>query len=112
MEFVEGAARLRGSAKALDIWRLETKLEVPSIHSIYRSNVAALDVDAKKHHFNLQTNFYEFAGGSPSKQVQGAISDRRGTSSIQKQQFESIRKRQEVQKSSLKGKKQTPGRGT
>jgi len=28
MEFVEGAARLRGSAKALDIWRLETKLEV------------------------------------------------------------------------------------
>lgn len=27
MEFVEGAARLRGSAKALDIWRIETKIE-------------------------------------------------------------------------------------
>eukprot|EP00438_Fugacium_kawagutii_P000620 Skav224342 [mRNA] locus=scaffold2411:43913:44588:- [translate_table: standard] len=24
-EFIEGAARLRGGAKALDIWRLETK---------------------------------------------------------------------------------------
>ena len=28
MEFIEGAARLRGNAKALDIWRIETKLEV------------------------------------------------------------------------------------
>mmetsp|Transcript_7785 Transcript_7785/g.17968 ORF Transcript_7785/g.17968 Transcript_7785/m.17968 type:complete len:629 (+) Transcript_7785:68-1954(+) len=28
MEFIDGAARLRGSAKALDIWRMETKLEV------------------------------------------------------------------------------------
>ncbi|CAJ1353036.1 unnamed protein product, partial [Effrenium voratum] len=28
MEFVEGASRLRGRAKTLDIWRLETKLEV------------------------------------------------------------------------------------
>ena len=27
-EFIEGAARLRGSAKALDVWRLETKVEV------------------------------------------------------------------------------------
>mmetsp|Transcript_28529 Transcript_28529/g.66111 ORF Transcript_28529/g.66111 Transcript_28529/m.66111 type:complete len:617 (+) Transcript_28529:53-1903(+) len=27
-EFIEGAAKLRGSAKALDIWRMETKLEV------------------------------------------------------------------------------------
>ncbi|CAK9022352.1 unnamed protein product [Durusdinium trenchii] len=27
-EFIEGAARLRGGAKALDIWRIETKLEV------------------------------------------------------------------------------------
>lgn len=27
-EFIEGAARLRGSAKAVDIWRLETKMEV------------------------------------------------------------------------------------
>lgn len=27
-EFIEGAARLRGSAKALDIWRIETKVEV------------------------------------------------------------------------------------
>lgn len=27
-EFIEGASRLRGSAKAVDIWRLETKLEV------------------------------------------------------------------------------------
>ena len=27
MEFVEGAARLRGGAKALDIWRIESKLE-------------------------------------------------------------------------------------
>ena len=27
MEFIEGAARLKGSAKALDIWRLETKVE-------------------------------------------------------------------------------------
>lgn len=27
-EFIEGAARLRGGAKALDIWRLETKVEV------------------------------------------------------------------------------------
>ncbi|CAJ1386040.1 unnamed protein product [Effrenium voratum] len=27
-EFIEGAARLRGGAKALDIWRMETKLEV------------------------------------------------------------------------------------
>lgn len=25
-EFMEGAARLRGGAKALDIWRLETKV--------------------------------------------------------------------------------------
>ncbi|CAJ1424269.1 unnamed protein product [Effrenium voratum] len=28
MEFIDGASRLRGSAKALDVWRLETKLEV------------------------------------------------------------------------------------
>eukprot|EP00437_Effrenium_voratum_P061655 CAMPEP_0181489198 /NCGR_PEP_ID=MMETSP1110-20121109/48831_1 /TAXON_ID=174948 /ORGANISM="Symbiodinium sp., Strain CCMP421" /LENGTH=291 /DNA_ID=CAMNT_0023615969 /DNA_START=167 /DNA_END=1042 /DNA_ORIENTATION=- len=28
MEFVEGASRLRGNAKTLDIWRVETKLEV------------------------------------------------------------------------------------
>eukprot|EP00438_Fugacium_kawagutii_P030807 Skav229497 [mRNA] locus=scaffold2455:72877:77214:- [translate_table: standard] len=27
-EFVEGAARLRGTAKALDVWRMETKVEV------------------------------------------------------------------------------------
>eukprot|EP00438_Fugacium_kawagutii_P023586 Skav205942 [mRNA] locus=scaffold442:26363:34325:+ [translate_table: standard] len=27
MDFVEGASRLRGSAKALDIWRIETKIE-------------------------------------------------------------------------------------
>jgi len=27
-EFIEGAARLRGSAKALDIWRIETKVEL------------------------------------------------------------------------------------
>lgn len=27
-EFIEGAARLRGSAKAIDVWRLETKVEV------------------------------------------------------------------------------------
>eukprot|EP00435_Cladocopium_sp_Y103_P065467 s270_g27.t1 len=28
MEFIDGAARLKGGAKALDIWRIETKLEV------------------------------------------------------------------------------------
>ena len=28
VEFIEGAQRLRGSAKALDIWRMETKIEV------------------------------------------------------------------------------------
>ncbi|CAJ1340236.1 unnamed protein product [Effrenium voratum] len=28
MEFIDGAGRLKGGAKALDIWRLETKLEV------------------------------------------------------------------------------------
>ena len=27
MEFIEGAQRLRGGAKALDIWRMETKIE-------------------------------------------------------------------------------------
>lgn len=27
MEFIEGAARLKGHAKALDIWRMETKVE-------------------------------------------------------------------------------------
>ncbi|CAE7706946.1 unnamed protein product [Symbiodinium sp. CCMP2456] len=27
-EFIDGAAKLRGTAKALDIWRMETKLEV------------------------------------------------------------------------------------
>lgn len=27
-EFIDGAARLRGSAKALDVWRMETKVEV------------------------------------------------------------------------------------
>eukprot|EP00913_Durusdinium_trenchii_P018294 g17187.t1 len=27
-EFIDGAARLRGGAKAIDVWRLETKLEV------------------------------------------------------------------------------------
>jgi len=27
MEFIDGASRLRGSAKAIDVWRLETKLE-------------------------------------------------------------------------------------
>ena len=25
MEFIDGASRLRGGAKALDVWRLETK---------------------------------------------------------------------------------------
>ena len=29
MEFIDGAGRLKGGAKALDIWRLETKLEAP-----------------------------------------------------------------------------------
>ena len=29
LRFIEGAARLRGSAKAIDVWRLETKVEVP-----------------------------------------------------------------------------------
>ncbi|CAK9101749.1 Sodium channel protein [Durusdinium trenchii] len=28
MEFIDGAVRLRGNAKALDVWRMETKLEV------------------------------------------------------------------------------------
>ena len=28
MEFIEGATRLRGSAKALDIWRMESKVEM------------------------------------------------------------------------------------
>ncbi|CAJ1452517.1 unnamed protein product [Effrenium voratum] len=27
-EFIDGAARLRGSAKAIDVWRMETKVEV------------------------------------------------------------------------------------
>ena len=27
MEFVEGASRLKGTAKTLDLWRIETKLE-------------------------------------------------------------------------------------
>lgn len=27
-EFIEGAGRLRRTAKALDIWRMETKIEV------------------------------------------------------------------------------------
>ena len=27
MEFIDGAQRLRGGAKALDIWRMETKIE-------------------------------------------------------------------------------------
>ena len=27
-EFIDGAARLKGGAKAVDIWRIETKLEV------------------------------------------------------------------------------------
>lgn len=27
-EFIEGAARLKGSAKAIDVWRLETKIEL------------------------------------------------------------------------------------
>ena len=28
MEFIDGDTRLRGSAKALDIWRLERKVEL------------------------------------------------------------------------------------
>eukprot|EP00913_Durusdinium_trenchii_P006826 g6417.t1 len=36
MEFIEGAARLKGSAKALDIWRLETKVEVLFEHVLHR----------------------------------------------------------------------------
>ena len=31
LRFIEGAARLRGSAKAIDVWRLETKVEVPPV---------------------------------------------------------------------------------
>lgn len=31
VRFIEGAARLRGSAKAIDVWRLETKVEVPVV---------------------------------------------------------------------------------
>ena len=31
MEFVEGASRLRGHAKTLDLWRIETKLEAGKI---------------------------------------------------------------------------------
>ena len=27
-EFIEGAARLKGSAKALDVWRMECKIEL------------------------------------------------------------------------------------
>ena len=32
LRFIDGAARLRGSAKAIDVWRLETKVEVPTVH--------------------------------------------------------------------------------
>ena len=41
MEFIEGAQRLRGSAKALDIWRMETKIEVPWI---WRAACATLNI--------------------------------------------------------------------
>ena len=30
-EFIDGAARLKGSAKALDVWRMECKIEVPGL---------------------------------------------------------------------------------
>ena len=33
MEFVEGASRLKGGAKALDIWRIETKIEANCVDS-------------------------------------------------------------------------------
>jgi hypothetical protein len=34
-EFIEGAARLRGGAKALDIWRLETKAQAAQAERIH-----------------------------------------------------------------------------
>ena len=37
MEFVEGASRLKGSAKALDIWRIETKIEADCVDFIMES---------------------------------------------------------------------------
>ena len=33
MEFIDGAGRLKGGAKALDIWRIETKLEAGPTNS-------------------------------------------------------------------------------
>ena len=44
-EFVEGAQRLKGNAKALDIWRMETKLEVlfqEVLHAISDGQVASV----------------------------------------------------------------------
>ncbi|CAJ1388883.1 unnamed protein product [Effrenium voratum] len=38
MEFIDGAVRLRGNAKALDVWRMETKLEV-----LFQEVLTALD---------------------------------------------------------------------
>ena len=36
MEFVEGASRLKGGAKALDIWRIETKIEANCVDSSWK----------------------------------------------------------------------------
>ncbi|CAE7233665.1 NaCP60E [Symbiodinium natans] len=51
MEFIEGASRLRGGAKALDVWRLETKLEVlfeEVLSSLRSESTPLLNGDAEK----------------------------------------------------------------
>lgn len=45
-EFIEGAAKLRGQAKALDIWRTETKVEVlfEEVLSMLRSHAPPVEI--------------------------------------------------------------------
>ncbi|CAJ1421749.1 unnamed protein product [Effrenium voratum] len=51
-EFIDGAAKLRGNAKALDIWRIETKIEV-----FFGEVLAALRVETNVQQAFEQHNF-------------------------------------------------------
>ena len=49
-EFIEGAARLRGTAKALDVWRMETKVEV-LFEEVLNLGFAQMDFLFSQHFF-------------------------------------------------------------
>lgn len=72
MEFLEGATRLRGGAKALDVWRIETKVEMlfEEVLALLRSEQSSQqkmvsDVFKKANYHHLRLASRSFSKDSP-----------------------------------------------